>query len=169
MHKKKNDRKLSINCQRDDIHAFSKHSPARARAPDIRIAHTSVADHRCDVCCAFVTRDTHTHALCRANDDYCRCINVMCSITMETSANKNFTVSAQLTVMRSCNIIYLNIIHLERVLNGKSVECNIYTRRNCFAEASKNLAGYRSENNFVGHEKDYVERLNTFDNLLQKF
>lgn len=52
-------RKLSINYPRDDIHAFSKHSPARARAPDIGIAHTSAADYRC---AARLSHATHTHA-----------------------------------------------------------------------------------------------------------
>lgn len=99
-------RKLSINCQRDDIHMFSKHSPARARAPDIRIAHTSVAGRPCAVRCAFVTRDTHAHS--RANDDYCRCINVMCSIAMETSSSKNCIVSALCSQFRSNNTIYLD-------------------------------------------------------------
>lgn len=53
---KKNDRKLSINCQRDDIYAFSKHSPARARAPDIRIAHIN----SCSLSVCYVLRVCHT-------------------------------------------------------------------------------------------------------------
>jgi len=53
---KKNDRKLSINCQRDDIYAFSKHSPAHARAPDIRIAHIN----NCSPSVCYVLRVCHT-------------------------------------------------------------------------------------------------------------
>lgn len=101
------------------IYMFSKHSPARARAPDIRIAHISVADRRCAVCCAFVTR--YTHACSCANDDYCRCINVMCSIAMKTSASKNFTI--RYLQLRSYNIIYLNPFI---ALSDQNIECNIY-------------------------------------------
>lgn len=41
------------------IYMFSKHSPARARAPDIRIAHISVADRV--LCAARLSHATHTY------------------------------------------------------------------------------------------------------------
>lgn len=51
----------------------------------MQIAHISVADRCCAPCAARLSHATHIDA---ANDDYCRCINVMCSIAIETSFNK---------------------------------------------------------------------------------
>jgi len=42
-------------------------------------------------------------------------------------------------------------------------------RKNDFAELSKNLPGYRSENNFVKSSKIYIERLSIDDNTVKSF
>jgi len=40
--------------------------------------------------------------------------------------------------------------------------------QNDFAEVSKNVAGYKSENN-LNHQNNYVERLNIFDDVAKCF
>jgi len=52
------------------------------------------------------------------------------------------------------------------ICNKKVVASIICTEGNGFAEVSKNLARYRSENNFVGFVKIIVERLRTFKTLM---
>jgi len=57
---------------------------------------------------------------------------------------------------------------------GKSGAClrpasSSIHEKNDFAEVSENLDRYRSENNFVGHQNNYVECLSGNDNVAKNF